>query len=122
MKHPLLEKQKSQEEFLKNCPEDQREFHQYMFRVGNASYIYHTQATNAIDEKTLRKYYEEWLEGLPHNIKIDMQKKGFDACKTCVPYTRYVNERSDIGMNEWMKEHLSEEDFKEWLKVKQRNE
>jgi hypothetical protein len=79
-------------------------------------------SNNDIDEKTLIKYYEEWLEGLPHNIKVDMQKKGYNACKTFAPYTRYVNERTDIGMDEWMKEHLSEEDFKEWMNVKQRNE
>jgi len=41
-----------------------------------------------------------------------MKKQGFEACKSTLPFTRYVNERRDIGMDEWMKQHLSEEDYK----------
>lgn len=122
MKHPLKKCQISQAEFLKNCPPEEREFHEYMFRIGNASYIYHTQANKDVSEETLRVYYEEWLEGLPDNIRKGMKAKGFEGCKTTAPFTRYVNERSDIGMTDWMKEHLSESDFKEWSKVKKRNE
>ena len=35
-----------------------------MFRIGNASFIYHQLAHNT-SEKTLKAYYLEWLEGLP---------------------------------------------------------
>jgi len=117
MKHPLKKCRKSQEEFLQKCPKEEREFHAYMFRVGNASYIYHSLSTEEINEETLRMYYDEWLSGLPENIAIDMKAKGFEACKTMVPFTRYINERTDIGMTDWMKEHLSEGDFKEWVKT-----
>lgn len=41
-----------------------------------------------------------------------MKNKGFDKCKLMFTFTRYVNERTDIGMDEWMKEHLSDDDFK----------
>jgi hypothetical protein len=122
MKHPLEKCRKSQAEFLKNCPEEEREFHEYMFRVGNASYIYHSKSTKGINEETLKMYYSEWLSGLPDNIAKDMKGKGFEACKTMVPFTRYVNERTDIGMTDWMKEHLSEADFEEWIKTKEHNE
>ena len=36
-----------------------------------------------------------------------------------VPFTRYVNERTDIGMDEWMKDHLSSEDYKNYKKSEQ---
>lgn len=114
MKHPIEKIQKNQDDFLKRCPDNTKEFHARMFRIGNASYRYHQQA-NTLNDKIAEKYFYEWLEGLPDNIKADMHAKGFEACKTMLPFTRYVNERCDVGMDDWMKEHLSEEDFKDWL-------
>lgn len=110
MKHPKPEIQKKQEEFLQHCPESERDYHARMFRIGNATYRYHQLAASP-NEETLKVYYQEWLNGLPDNISTDMKKKGFEYCKTVFPFTRYVNERSDVGIDEWMKEHLSPEDF-----------
>lgn len=114
MKHPNLSCQKKQEELLQKCPESERENMACNFRIGNAIYIYHELA---LAEKTewLRFYYNEWLEGLPPNIATHMRGHGFDYCKTTLPFLRYVNERKDIGLNDWLKEHLSEGDFMNYL-------
>ena len=85
-------------------------------RIGNASYIYHQQAV-PIQENRLIMYYKEWLEGLPPNISRHMRMLGFEACKTMIPFTRYVNERNDIGMRDWMQEHLSPSDFNYWQEL-----
>lgn len=115
MKHPNPQIQQNQEEFLKQLPEEERSFHAALFRVGNAAYRYHQLAnTTEINDKTLQLYFREWLDGLPINIRISLEEKGFEYCKTTMSFTRYVNERQDIGMDEWMKEHLSEDDYKQW--------
>lgn len=31
--------------------------------------------------------------------------------KNMIPFIQYVNERNDIGMDAWMRENLSEEDY-----------
>ena len=62
-------------------------------------------------------YYYLWLEGLPPNISRHMRMLGFEACKTMIPFTRYVNERNDIGMRDWMQEHLSPNDFNYWQEL-----
>jgi len=111
MDHPNQQIQKNQEEFLKQCPENERDFHASLFRIGNASIIYHQRA-NEQNLPKLEIYYLEWLQGLPSNIRASMENKGFEECKTMLPFTRYVNERDDIGMDEWMRNHLSEEDYK----------
>lgn len=111
MKHPDSECQRKQEEFLKNCPPEDREFHARLFRYGNAVYRYHQLANAPSNKDSLKLYYEEWLQGLPDNIRIDMEKKGFEKCKSIVPFTRYVNERNDMGLDEWLKKHLSEDDY-----------
>lgn len=67
---------------------------------GNAAYIYHQLADVAKNKDSLKLYYEEWLQGLPSYIAVDMKKKGFEQCKSLFPFTRYVNERTDIGMDE----------------------
>jgi len=38
-----------------------------------------------------------------------MRMLGFEACKTMIPFTRYVNERNDIGMRDWMQEYWEED-------------
>lgn len=115
MEHPNSECRKMQDEFLKNCPPEEREFHARLFRYGNAAYIYHQLVKAPKNKDSLKMYFEEWLQGLPPNIAEDMKKKGFEQCKSLFPFTRYVNERADIGMRDWMKEHLSEEDYNYYI-------
>ena len=112
MKHPDPKCQEKQEAFLKQCNDDNlRDFHARLFRIGNASYIYHQHAILSVNNETLKIYYEEWIGELPSNLSVEMKKKGFEYCKSALPFTRYVNEREDIGIDEWMKEHLSNEDY-----------
>jgi len=113
MKHPVKECQEKQAEFLSKCPEEEREYHAALFRIGNASYIYQQLADETSPEK-LELYYYDWLETLPPNIREGMKKKGFEECMTTVPFTVYVNERNGIGMDEWMKKHLSKADYRRY--------
>lgn len=105
MKHPNEDINENQAKFLEELPEKERPFHSQLFRIGNASYIYHLQA------KPNESDFEQWLEGLPENIRKDMRKKGFESCKNILPFTRFLNEKNDIGMDSWMKEHLSKADY-----------
>ena len=116
MEHPNSKCRIAQAEYLSRLPEEERENKARDIRIGNASYIYHQQAV-PIQENRLIMYYKEWLEGLPPNISRQMRTLGFEACKTIIPFTRYVNERNDIGMRDWMQEHLSLNDFNYWQEL-----
>ena len=116
MEHPNSKCRIAQAEYLSRLPEEERENKARDIRIGNASYIYHQQAV-PIQENRLIMYYKEWLEGLPPNISRQMRTHGFEACKTIIPFTRYVNERNDIGMRDWLKEHLSASDFNYWQEL-----
>ena len=117
--HPDPECRKKQNEFLINCPKDERELHARLFRFGNAAYRYH-QLTSSTDYARMKFFYQEWLQGLPADISYEMKKIGFEGCKDLFPFTRYVNERKDIGMDEWMKEHLSSEDYRNFKEYEKR--
>ena len=117
MKHPDPKCQEAQDEFLRNCPPEDREFHARVFRYGNAACWYHQLANTPRNEDSLKLYFEEWLEGLPANIAADMKKRGLEYCKSVISFTHYVNERTDIGLEEWMQTHLSEEDYNAFKKA-----
>lgn len=111
VKHPDPDCHQMQEEFLAQCPADQRRFHELLFTNGNITYRYHQEATTF--QPTLIDF-EEWLTGLPDNIRQDMQRKGFEGYKNALSFTRYVNEKHDIGLEEYMRQHMDPEDLAEY--------
>lgn len=112
MKYPEDNYNKSQAKFLEGLSQADRPFHAMMFRIGNAASEYHKQAQK--EYQPTQQDYEEWLAGLPENIRLAMRAKGFENCRTNSPFTRFVLERRDVGLDEWMKEHLSDEDYTFW--------
>lgn len=118
MRHPNEKINQEQIELLASLSEMDREWHERIFRVGNAVYCYHLQAGGKNHDPTSVKPTEEdfkdWLDGLSEIVRKDMESKGFEACKAILPFTRHVLERRDIGLEEWMKKHLSEPDFEWW--------
>ena len=114
MKHPNPKYQRKQEEFLKSCPVEHKEYFAANFRIGNAIYVYHEQAFSTSD-KGLKEYYEEWLQGLPPKMAVEMKELGIEGCFTMYPFTRYVNERNDLGLRDWLREHLSKDDFDTYM-------
>lgn len=113
MEHPNKKQMENQKKFLAELPEDQREKHARLFRFGNTAYIYHKKADEFEPTET---DFQEWLTGLPKNIRNDMEILGLELCKGILSFSRYVMEKNDVGMERWMKEHLSEEDYKEYCK------
>ena len=118
MKHPIEKMNRNQENFLNTLPEGERADNAQIFRIGNAAYCYHNQAK---DFEPTEKDFQEWTDWLPEPIKTDMSNRGFENCKSVLSFSRYVNEKNDIGMELWMKEHLSKEDFEMYLSGKQIN-
>ncbi|MFY0689170.1 MAG: hypothetical protein JXQ90_18515 [Cyclobacteriaceae bacterium] len=115
MKHHINKVEKNQQEFLINIPEDsERLIHAQLFRIGNAALHYHQQAS--INSEPTEEDFSEWLEGLPKHIAVKLKESGLQKCKTHFPFTRYLMEKQDVGMDAWMRKNLSEEDFTHWKK------
>lgn len=114
MEHPRKQQRENQKKMLAELPEELREEHARLFRFGNTAYIYHQQAEKFEATET---DFEEWLSGLPKDIRNDMEIQGFELCKGIVSFSRYVLEKNDIGMDRWMEQHLSKDDYKEYRKI-----
>ncbi len=114
MTHPDEERNKAQAKFLAGCLPEDRRFHELMFMVGNATYRYHQEARKF--EPTIEDW-SEWIEGLEDPIKSAMQLKGFEKSKSILSFTRYVMEKNDVGLEEYLKQSLSQKDFEDYQTI-----
>jgi hypothetical protein len=89
-----------------------------MFTHGNITFRYHSDA-HRFDPT--QKDYKEWLEGLTENVRNGMKKLGFEGCKSVLSFTRYVMEKNDIGLEEYIKMHMDAEDYNEYRKLINKN-
>lgn len=114
VKHPNEECNLAQEKYLDSCPAELRRYHELMFTHGNITYLYHSDARRT---KPTEQDYKEWLEGLPNNVRKGMEELGFENCKTVLSFTRYVMEKNDIGMEEYIRLHMDPEEYSEYLEL-----
>lgn len=115
MTHPDPSCNESQAKFLAECPPRGRRYHELMFIVGNATYRYHQRSK---EFKPTEEDWEEWLEGLPKSMAVHMRKEGFEKGKLALPFTRYIMEKNDIGLEEYIKENLDPQDYQEYQDIK----
>lgn len=110
VKHPIEEKNRNQEEFLNNLKEEsEKEYHSLIFSYGNAIYLYYNLPYEASEQD-----YKEWLGGLNDSLREYMESKGFEACKSVLSFTRYVREKNDIGLEDFAKEQMGENDYQKF--------
>ena len=67
-----------------------------------------------INEQSAHLYYSDWLESLPEPIAKDMKKQGYEFCLQTLNFKRFFHERNDRGMEEYMRENLTEEQYQFW--------
>lgn len=111
MTHPDEERNQAQAEFLERCAPEDRRFHELMFMVGNATYRYHQSAQ---DLDPSEADWKEWIDGLNEPFKSGMIKEGFTKGKGILAFTRYVMEKHDVGLDEYLREHINSKDLDEF--------
>lgn len=108
IRHPNEKAHANQIKFLETLSDSDKSEHAQLFRFGNAAMHYYQNT-----EPT--KYdYEHWLSGLPENFKKAMIAKGYQECKSILALQRHALERRDVGMDEFIRTILNDEDFKAW--------
>ncbi|WP_363317803.1 F0F1 ATP synthase subunit B [uncultured Amphritea sp.] len=93
MDHPIEEQNKIQKAFLKKLPSKDRPFHRKLFSIGNASLRYHLLSKKY---EPTQDDFDAWLFELPEPIKLSMEERGFESCKTSQRFTKFVLERRNI--------------------------
>ncbi|MCF2501375.1 hypothetical protein [Dyadobacter chenhuakuii] len=108
---PML--QARQAAALAALPEDQRDFMAFMFRTTNVSAYYYNQhgAEPCLED------FADWLECLDPVIANKLRVEGFERHRSSLSLRRHAAERKDLGLDEYMREHLSEQDYNRWKQV-----
>ena len=78
-----------------------------LLRWGNATYCYYHHHEAEVTEAD----FLEWLEGLPTRTQATMRALGYEEMQDSLPLRRYVLEKNDIGMSEFLKILLSPSDW-----------
>jgi hypothetical protein len=114
MTHPIDSCNEAQQKFLSECPPEQRRMNELIFIVGNATYRYHQQAK---DFNPTIKDWEDWLEGLPENIRNYHHEEGFARSKGVLNFTRFVMEKNDVGLDQFLRDNIAPEILQEYLEL-----
>lgn len=69
-------------------------------------------------EELLHIYFDEYLDGLPNQSFREAERaRGLDEAKRSWPFRRYVLERNDFGLEEFMRTNLSSDDYAFWVEI-----
>lgn len=107
-RHPDERCHQSQTELLRleENPTERARLAQQL-RWGNATYCYFHHHDIEVTETD----YLEWLDGLPARPQAVMRTLGFEANKDALPLRRYVLEKNDIGLSDFLRVLLSPADW-----------
>lgn len=83
-----------------------------MLRIGIVASQYHKG--DGIKFEPSQQDWEDWLGGLPERAAIIFRKDGFEKGILALPFRRFYMELNDLGLEEYMKEHLSIEELAMW--------
>ena len=62
--------------------------------------------------------FSEWIASLNEPMKSAFQEKGLENCRGVLNFRRFILEGKDNGMEDFMKENLSPEDYDYWINSK----
>lgn len=111
VRHPLDHCNRTQEETVQQLPEDRRRFQELFYSYANAVYRYHQEAAA---HNPTHQDYEEWLGGLTPGIASVMAEKGFKECQTMLSFTRYVQEKHDVGQEAYVRGLMGDQEYQEY--------
>ena len=106
-RHPADDCHQAQLECLAQTPAADRAHLAQMLRFGNATYCYYHFNEAQVTEAD----YLEWLDGLPPGAQAKMRALGFAELHNSLPLRRYVLEKNDVGLSDYLRVLLSPTDW-----------
>ncbi|MCE7061967.1 hypothetical protein [Dyadobacter sp. CY343] len=108
---PVL--QARQAEALAALPQQHRDEMAFMFRTGNvSSYYYNEHAAEPTQDD-----FDDWLQGLDSVLANMFQIEGLERNRQSLSLRRHAAERNDLGLDQYMKQYLLEQDYNRWKEI-----
>ena len=83
-----------------------------LLRIGRITTGYYKQL-NA--QELTEKDFKLWIESLGEPMRGVFSRKGLELCKGVLNFQRFILELQDNGLDEYLKNNLTEEDFSYWI-------
>ena len=83
-----------------------------LIRIGHTCNDYYKQ----LNSKDLKEEdFKQWIESLEEPMRSSFKNKGLDNCRGVLNFQRFILELQDIGLDEYLKNNLTDEDFSYWI-------
>jgi hypothetical protein len=112
VKHADPKCNQQQEAFMTSCLEQHRRFHELLFTHGNIANRYHSKAYKF---EPIEQDWKEYLESCQPGFRKIMVDMGFEQGRRVLPFTRYVMEKKDVSMDEYVRRHMDPQDYAEYM-------
>jgi myosin-crossreactive antigen len=83
-----------------------------LLRIGQATTGYYKQLNS---KELTEEDFKLWIDSLEEPMKGAFNKKGLKECRGVLNFQRFILELQDIGLDEYLKNNLTEEDFSYWI-------
>lgn len=80
-------------------------------RIGRASRDYYSQIEPA---DLTEEDFSLWIDSLDEPMKTGFSNRGLNECRGVLNFLRFILELNDYGMDEYMRNELTEEDYQYW--------
>ena len=112
--HPWPEQKKNQELMLTQFEGKEKRSHELFFSYGNAAFIYHRQGLDNVNEEYFEMYLESLIKRGDTKLASHFKEIGFLNSVTSVPFTRFVQELNDVGLEKFIIDRMGIDDYKEY--------
>jgi hypothetical protein len=83
-----------------------------LLRIGQTTTSYYKQLNS---KELTEEDFKLWIASLPEPMKSSFKDKGLDSCKGVLNFQRFILELQDKGLEEYLKNKLTVEDYSYWI-------
>jgi arsenate reductase-like glutaredoxin family protein len=83
-----------------------------LLRIGKVTTEYYNQLNS---KELTEEEFKLWIESLEEPMRGAFNKKGLQECKGVLNFQRFILELRDKGLEEYLKEYLTEEELSYWI-------
>ena len=83
-----------------------------LLRIAKVNAEYYKQLNS---EELTQEEFKLWIDSLKEPMRGAFNKKGLQDCRGVLNFQRFILELRDLGLQEYLKNNLTEEEMSYWI-------
>jgi len=83
-----------------------------LLRIAKVNTEYYKQLNS---EELTQEEFKLWIDSLKEPMRGAFNKKGLQDCRGVLNFQRFILELRDLGLQEYLKNNLTEEEMSYWI-------